>query len=240
MNASAEIIAKHLERYGAILGEALKLDPVYTETQCGECPHMHRCCDLVVSLTPYEALGIMSWLKVHVADWLGVLERVKMRADTLQAFFVDGKFKTPHAALKAWFYRGIKCVFYDTTAKRCSIYPVRPVACRKAFGKGDCGDENASGVHAMREDDALRMVRSSRVQVESLRAIGRHDGEMCSMITMLRTNPSIGVDEKDQMLMLTNPVLLSDEDLLWGMGIRSMDNPMLETSNGSSRNADGR
>lgn len=238
--ASADVLAAQVERYGTILGDALKLDPVYTERQCGACPHEHRCCDLVVSLTPYEALGIMSWLKVHVVDWRGVLERVKMRAEAMRAFFVDGKFETPELALKAWFYRGIKCVFYDHGSKRCSIYPVRPIACRKAFGDGDCSDSNASGVHAMREDDMLRLVRANRVQVQSLQAIGQRDGELCSMITMLRTNPGMMVSESDQALLRTSPALLLDDDLLWGKGLRPMDNPMMENPDGSPRNADRR
>lgn len=225
----ADIMARQWQRYSAVYGAALRLDPAYDEAQCSECPHDHSCCDLAVSITPYEGLGILSWLKMHAPDWQGVLERVRMRAAVWRDFFQHGEFGDLEAAFGAWFKRGLRCVFYDRAARRCSIYPVRPLACRKAFGQGDCGDGAASGVKSVQENPQLMAVRAARVRVGQLQAIGQTRGELCSMIALLLTpNVLLRVDERDQALFQTEPMLLSDEALLWGMEARPAVNPAAE------------
>ncbi|MCH8314177.1 MAG: YkgJ family cysteine cluster protein [Nitrospinae bacterium] len=192
----ANILARQLERYGRIMSNALALDPEYSEEQCGECAYGHACCDLLVTVTPYEALGIMSWLRANVPGWREVLERVKLRAESMRDIAVDkeGKprFETADKFAAAWRERKVKCVFYDNKARDgaggCSIYPVRPVNCRKAFGRGDCADddEDANGIKAMAEDPALYENRAHRVRIRQLEAYGQNSGEMCSLITMMR------------------------------------------------------
>jgi Fe-S-cluster containining protein len=233
----ADNLARQLQRYGRIISENLALDAVYNEKQCRECTHGHRCCDLMVTITPYEALGIMSWLKANVDDWRGQLELVKMRAESMREFIADkeGKtyFETPEEMIAAWYQRGFKCVFYDLKARNgagsCSIYPVRPVNCRKAFGKGDCENDKASGIASMAEDPALYETRANRVKIRQLEAFGQDKAEMCSLITMLR-NPDVTLvsEPVHQKLMETQTETLTDDQVLWGLGARPMENPWNE------------
>ena len=241
----ANILARQWERYGRIMSTALALDPEYSEEQCGECVYDHRCCDQLVTVTPYEALGIMSWLKANVTDWREVLERVKLRAESLRDLAVgkNGKprFKTPYEFTVEWCKRKVKCVFYDRKARDgaggCSIYSVRPVNCRKTFGRGDCADEAASGIKPMAEDPELYATRARRVRIRQLEAYRQQAGEMCSLITMLR-EPSVSPfgEPADQKLVQTAPELLTDDQVLWGLGARPMENPWNEEENhGNSR-----
>lgn len=228
--AGADIIARQIARYGDIYSTELKLDADYTEAQCGACPHEHRCCDLGVTISPYEALGIMSWLKIHKPDWTAILDRVKMRAEAMVAFFRDSKLTSIQECLGAWYERRIKCVFYDVRNKQCSIYPVRPMVCRKAFGVGDC---NVDGVKTIREHEGLLIVRRLRVRIAQLQERGISMAEMCSMITLLRQPGTVTmVDEQDRAFFRTEPLLLSDEQILWGFGARPVDNPVSEEANG--------
>ena len=232
-SVGADVLARQWQRYGDIMSTALRMDPVYTEDQCRECPYGHDCCNLVVSVTPYEALGIMSWLKANIADWRGVLDRVKMRMEAMRAFFTDDsgkpRFHNANDALDAWYRHGVKCVFYDNGKRRCMIYPVRPINCRKAFGMGDCTDETASGIKPMDEDPALRQVRASRVRVGQMEAFGQTSTDLCSMITLLREpDAAIKASPEDQQLMHTAPETLTDEQILWGLGARPMETPWQE------------
>lgn len=232
----ADKLARQVQRYGMILSNALVTDPEYDPTLCDECAHDHCCCNLLVTVTPYEALGIMSWIKEHIADWTTLLGLVKMRAEALRAFIADkdGKpyFKSEEEMATAWVGRGFKCVFYGSTAYEgsggCSIYPVRPVNCRKVYGKGDCGDEKASGVATMAEDPQLYETRANRATVRQLEQIGAPKSqELCSLITLLR-NPDVLITSEDPKIMNSEPELLTDDQVLWGFVARPMENPWSE------------
>lgn len=227
-----EVLSKQLLRYGGIISEALAFEPNYSEDQCGECPYDHRCCGLMVAITPYEALGIMSWLKVHRKDWRDVFALVKMRAEVFKEFFQrepGEEFKTLGEGLQAWADKKLKCVFYDHGKKECSIYPIRPTACRKAYGKGDCSDEAGTGISTAIEDEEVFASRALRVRVGQLIDIGQHALEMCSLITMLQEpDARLMVDPPNQTMLTTEALFLTDEQLLWGVGPRRVENPMLE------------
>ena len=166
-----------------------------------------------------------------------MLERVKLRAESLRDLAVgkDGKpaFETREKFATAWWERKVKCVFYDPKARDgaggCSIYSVRPVNCRKAFGRGDCTDEDANGIKSMAEDPELYTNRAHRVRIRQLEAYGQQSGEMCSLITMLR-EPAVSPfgEPADQKLVQTAPELLTDDQVLWGLGARPMENPWNE------------
>ena len=229
----ADILARQVARYGLIVSNELAVDSIYDETPCDECAYDHRCCDLMVTVTPYEALGIISWLKANKIDWRVALGVVGMRANVLREFSADEKgkprFENTADMVAAWSARKVKCALYDVNARDgkvgCSIYPVRPVNCRKAFGKGDCGDEKLSGIQAMDEDSALFVSRSQRVRVRQLEAMGQQTGELCSLITMLRSpDVQIIAEPADQKLMHTEPETLTDDQILWGLGARPMEN----------------
>lgn len=232
----ADNLARQWQRYGRIMSTELALDPEYSEEQCGECAYDYPCCDLLVTVTPYEALGIMSWLRANIDDWREVLDRVKLRAESLRDLAVDkdGKpqFK-PDEFMAAWWRRKVKCVFYDPKDRDgvggCTIYPVRPVNCRKTFGQGDCTDEKANGIKPMAEDPELYASRAHRVRIRQLEALGQQSSEMCSLMTMMR-EPGVSpmAEPADQKLMHTAPELLTDDQVLWGLGARPMVNPWNE------------
>lgn len=240
----ADPLGRQWQRYGDILSRELALDPDYTEEQCGQCPYGDRCCDLMVTITPYEALGIMSWLRANVPDWRGVLDRVKMRAEAMRDWLTKEDNRTPRFArfedaIAEWCKRGIKCVFYDPAARGgrggCSIYPVRPVNCRKVFGRGDCADETSSGIQSMAEDPALRENRAARVRLRELERYGQTTGEMCSLIAMLRSGSAVPIAEPaDQRLMHTEPETLTDDQVLWGLGARPMNAWSEEEAHGNT------
>jgi Fe-S-cluster containining protein len=224
------IMARQLEAYGGILTEDLKLGGIYDESQCGACPHQHRCCDMIVTLTPYEALGIVGYLiqKFGIAA-KDILDRVSMRAKTLYEHRLQ--FKNSTAAIDAWFAKKLKCVFYDNVNRCCSIYPVRPVNCRQAFGKGDC---NSGGVQSMEENRAVSMARALRVRVPEMVAVGVGAEEMTTLISNLRNKTTQLVSSpQDRGLLQTEPALLSRDQLLWGYDGPPSDNPIPEQFHGS-------
>ena len=230
-----EALAGQWARYGSIVSVHLALDPDYSEAQCDFCEYGHRCCDLIVSVTTYEALGIMSWIRANRKDWKALLSLVKMRAKVLFEFEHQKNGKPKHKnrmeMLDAWAARRIKCPFYDFKVRGgvggCSVYPVRPMNCRKAFGKGDCGDEKASGIDSMREDPAMAQIRASRVTIRQLGGIGAL--EMCAMITLLR-GPGVLLqsEPEDNKLMQIQQELLTDAQILWGLASRPIENPWQE------------
>lgn len=225
---SNDIMARHVERYGEILTTALKLgEGGYDENQCRACPHEHRCCSMLVSLSPFEAIGIITWLKVNLpGEAKAILDRVKMRAEAMLEFIKTSKPGNIAKLAETWYARNIKCVFYDQAHKRCSIYPVRPVACRMAYGRGDC---TLDGVRTVEEDEPLRMRREHRVRLAHLSAAGFGQGELCATITMLRTTTQgLTMAPQDQHLLATDPALLPDDVILWGLDGPPVENPVAE------------
>ncbi len=204
------IMARQLEAYGEIVTRDLKLGGAYDESQCNACPHGHRCCDLSVTCTPYEALGIIGYLvQKFGAGAKDILDRVAMRAKVMYDHMQG--FKNVNEALDAWYKKKLRCVFYDHDGKKCSIYPVRPVTCRSAYGKGDC---ETDGVRTLDEDPDLFMVRAKRVEIPLMQ--GQGADEMNKMITNLRNKVRVQVSPEDKGLMNTDPALLTEEQLLWG------------------------
>ena len=58
-----------------------------------------------------------------------------------------------------WYAKGQKCVFYDKSKKECSIYPVRPVSCRKVYGAKNCSPEGVSTAAVNEWAEARRLPR---------------------------------------------------------------------------------
>ena len=109
------------------------------------------------------------------------------------------------------------------------IYPVRPMNCREAYGSGNCDSEKAGGTKTVTEEPDMFAERELRVQVRQLQAYGRQSGEICSLITMLLDpKAQIVADPANQKLMTIQPELLSDDDIIWGLGVRPMKNPIQE------------
>lgn len=221
-------MARQVEAYGEALSFTLKLGAGgYDESQCSACPHEHRCCNLLVSVTPYEAIGIITWLKTHLPDEVkAILDRVKMRSEAMMDYIVAGKFENLPALADAWYARGIKCAFYDQKESRCSIYPVRPVACRTAYGRGDCG---VDGIKTVEEDGDLRRRREGRVRLANLSQAGYQQGELCAVVTTLRTTTQgLDIAPRDQALLQMEPAQLTQEQLLWGLDGPPVANPLAE------------
>jgi len=215
----------HAARYGEIVTADLP-GAIYHERQCSACPHEHRCCDLVVMATPAEAAGILQWLARNARDVGTIARAVQFRASVLGEHFK--KFKRDQAAAIAdWYNRRIKCVFYDPDTRRCSIYPVRPVACRRAFGEGDCKD--GAGIKAALDTAEVLTARVSRYKIHP--DPQQNVAELTSLVSHMATHQ--GPHYIDEPFYLRNPAELSDDQVIYGLTGAPIRNPVaLETNHG--------
>ncbi len=67
-------------------------------------------------VNPQEVLGICQFLEMNQIDFM------EKHVDR-----IDGRISLKEAASA----EGLACVFFETTRKKCSIYPVRPSQCRE-------------------------------------------------------------------------------------------------------------
>jgi len=221
---NSDRMARHAVNFGEGHSRELALagPGTYTEAQCGECPHGHRCCDLIVGISPFEALGILHWLRNRHSqeEFQAIMGLVKMRADALADFMsnyaddaggIGGAEYTQ--ACEDWYARQIKCVFYDKQKKCCSIYEVRPLACRKAFGEGDC--LNASGIKTAAVHPHAEEYRLTRVKITK-GPPQEQQREMTALLHYLAGGAPLGMSEAERAMLETEPELVPPEKRLWG------------------------
>jgi Fe-S-cluster containining protein len=225
---------RHAEAYGGLISRRLHETGRYDETQCRACPHGHRCCDLVVSCTPVEAVGIVDWVERHHPDPAATFRRVAGHADALSTFAQGYRSRADavqqgdpaqqlEAMLDGWFRLGKKCPFYDAEQRGCGIYPVRPVNCRKAWGQGDC---SAGGIRTEEEDPAQAMARGLRVQEAALMRSGEIGQELTWLVTHLRgPDAMLSVSSGNQALLRADPAHLDENFMLHGPNGPLIDNP---------------
>lgn len=218
---NSERIAGHAKAYGQEHSDMLAMagTDVYDETQCRECPHEHTCCDLMVACGPFEAFGIIHWLKSEKPDsFVGILQTVQMRADLtagfLESYATDGVLgqEARRKSCDDWYSKRLKCIFYDHRSKNCSIYPVRPMACRRDFGRGDCTAGFRSSAAATPEVEDYRL---SRIKITPGGAL-EQSVELATLISYLAKGAKIGISPKEQELLNTPPELLSTDQRMWG------------------------
>lgn len=165
--ADASLIPRfdlHAIRYGEYISNDLKQMSAYTEKQCSACVYDHKCCNMIVQVTPAEVAGILQWLETKLGgNVMGLVASIRLRSTMLREHFK--KFEPKHQALavSSWFAKGIKCVFYDKDQKKCGIYQVRPLRCRMTFGAGDCS--NGDAIRTIAEADRVTQVRVERYMI---------------------------------------------------------------------------
>lgn len=226
---------QHMMRYGELISTDLReaSDSPYTEAQCGDCPYGHRCCELVVMATPAEAAGILQWLSLNAEDVAAVARAVQLRASVLGEHFK--KFgKDQAAAIAAWYQKGLKCVFYDVEARDgeggCSIYPVRPMACRRVFGDGDCESDEKRGIHSAPDQPRVLTARVSRFKIHP--DPQQNVAELTSVVAHMATSrEEMYVDHE---FFTRDPATLTDDQVIFGLAGAPTPNPVaLEVPDGS-------
>ena len=91
--------------------------------------------------------------------------------------------------------------------------------------RGDCATDTADSITGMVEDPAVFETRAARIRVRQLEAFGTKTGELSSLITMLREPGVLKMCEPlDAQLIHTPPETLTDEQMLWGLGARPIEN----------------
>lgn len=219
---NSEKMARHAEAFGEAHSKALGFNlDVYDETLCRECSLEHRCCDYLVRCAPFEALGIICFLKVThgdqgMNDMLGLIKR---RANEVQEHIkkYTGENGTmdkngEDRMVKEWAATHSRCVFYNHEHKKCSIYPVRPIACRRAYGTGGCGDDNVTAAIAHEQAEIRRL---TRIKITEGDPEEQHQ-EMTILITYLSAPVPIIMSKQEQAMLDQEPTLITDEEQLWG------------------------
>jgi len=219
----------HAMRYGEIVSADME-GTAYTEEQCAECQYEHRCCELIITSTPAEVAGILQWLSLNSKDVMGISRAIQFRASVLQEHFkkFPGDLK---AAIVAWAGKGMKCIFYDNEAKQCSIYPVRPIPCRRMYGQADCRDDNG---HGMRSSPDTKEVITARVARFKLHQ--DMNSNIAEMTTLL-ANMAISTDQVyvDHEFYSKDPATMTEDQVIFGLAGAPIRNPVaLEVDNGRS------
>ena len=216
-----EKMARHAEAFGDAHTKALQLSGAYNEVQCRECPHEHTCCDFIVACGPFEALGIINYLKVTLGEegMRGMLQLIKWRAQQqtthVKSYQDENGVMTDEDHTRMaddWYAKGEKCVFYDKGKSECSIYPVRPVSCRKVYGERDCRKEGVSTAAVNEWAEARRLTRIKIVQGGPL---DQHR-LMLDLITYMSGKVSIGFSKGERELLDQDPATLSADEHIWG------------------------
>lgn len=125
---------------GTLLDRRAAASPGASRRACG--PGCAHCCNIPVSLTAPEALLIHTHVQQHWPE---------DRRQALLAAITAGDAAAAREDDEALFLAGRPCVFLDP-AGRCSIYDVRPLACR---GHASFDDRACAAAHAAPEDAAL-------------------------------------------------------------------------------------
>lgn len=219
---NSEKMARHAEAFGEAHSKSMTFkDSYYDETQCRECPYDHACCEMIVACGPFEALGIIHYMRQAFGGegTRARLSLIRVRAKQMQDHIKSHQDKDGNMDEEAhtrmadgWFAKGIKCVFYNSRDKRCSIYPVRPIACRRTFGTKDCREEGVSTAHPHEFAEVRRL---TRIKITQGPPIEQHR-ELTSLIDYLSGAVPLGMSKGEQELLEMEPMLLSDDDHLWG------------------------
>ncbi len=216
----------HAMRYGEVFSADME-SAGYTEDQCGECPHEHRCCDLIVKATPAEAAGILQWIPENHPDKVGIIRAVSFRAGIISDHFK----KFGKDAINTWFGKRMKCVFYDKEKKACSIYPVRPLACRRVYGAGNCdnmGTKDPPGFKVIMETPQVLTSRVARFKIHP--DLNQNLAELTSLVAILPTMKEVSVDQE---FYKKDPVELTDDQVIFGLAGAPIQNPLAqEADNG--------
>lgn len=222
---ASEKFARHAERFGEAHSKLMKLSGGYNEIQCRECQHDHTCCDQLVACGPFEAMGILNYLKVTLGKegLQGMLEVIKfrMKEQRLHAKSYmedDGSFteEKDQAMASDWNAKGKKCVFYDATENKCSIYSVRPVPCRRVFGVKNCSEE---GVEVAPTHEWAEARRLTRVKWRPSQNPNDQHALMLDLIVYLAGMDGpvqTGITKREMEMFKKEPMLISDEFHIWG------------------------
>ena len=217
----------HAIRYGEVFSADMENEG-YTESQCGECPHEHRCCDLIVMSTPAEAAGILQWLSKNSPDVMGISRAVSFRAGVIADHFK----KFGKDAINTWFGKRMKCIFYDKEKSACSIYPVRPLACRRVYGAGNCdniGTKDPAGMKVIMENPAVLTARVARFKIHA--DMNQNLAELTSLVAVMAS--FTGEMDVNNEFFEKDPAELTDDQVIFGLNGAPTPNPVaLETNHG--------
>ena len=202
----------HAMRYGEIVSADMEGTP-YTEEQCAECQYEHRCCESIVTTTPAEVAGILQWLSLNARNIMETARIIQFRASVLREHFK--RFSgDPKAAIAAWAAKRMKCIFYDKEAKQCSIYPVRPIPCRRMYGGADC--------RVMPETKEVITARVARYKVHQ--DMNNNIAEMTSLLAvMVVSTNQVFVDNE---FYSTDPATLDEDQIIFGLAGAPIRNPV--------------
>lgn len=228
---NSENMARHAKAFGDAHSKAMKMDiGVYDESQCRECPHDHVCCSFIVACGPFEALGIIHHLMAtHGPQGArSLLSLVKMRAKEMESHLKEYQDENgvsseeEHTRMADdWFAKKTQCVFYNGRDKKCSIYEVRPIACRRVFGVKDCEKE---GVRTAGGHEFAEFRRLTRIKITQGGPLEQHR-EMTTLISYLTGQVPLGMAPAEQEFLDKNPMMFSDDQHLWGL-----DGPPVQTN----------
>lgn len=170
-------IRKVFTRYSDAYMRVFEKESGYTESQCGPCPHSHICCRMQVHVTPFEVAAINNFLNARLPRPVlkKVMKTIRLHAKVVQTH--RAKYATETEAAEAWVDRNEMCGFYDKGKRICSIYPVRPLACRKVWSVGDCGK--------MEWNTMLDRMEVLRRRIEILPHYERYEQNVRELFTML-------------------------------------------------------
>ncbi len=222
----------HAIRYGEVFSADMEATG-YSEENCAECAYGHRCCEQIVSGTPAEAAGILQWLSKNSPDVMETGRAVTFRASILRDHFKKfvGKVGDPTgAAISHWYAKRLKCVFYDGEEKTCSIYPVRPLACRRVFGA-----ENGMGVVAETKEGLTARVARFKVHQD----LNSNISEITALVAMMATSQAEMYVDND--FFTTDPATLTDDQVIFGLAGAPTPNPVkldMEDNHGNARRPD--
>lgn len=228
---NSERMARHAKAFGDAHSNAMAMDiGVYDESQCLECPHDHVCCSFIVACGPFEALGIIHYLMAThgPAGARGLLSLIKMRAKEMEAHLK--KYQDEHGVSTEaehtrmaddWFAQKIMCAFYNGKDKKCSIYEVRPVACRRVYGVKDCVKE---GVRTAGGHEFAEFRRLTRIKITQGGPLEQHR-EMTTLISYLTGQVPLGIMEDEREFLDKDPLMFSDNQHIWGL-----DGPPVQTT----------
>lgn len=130
---------KVFNKYADAYMRIFKTESDYDERQCGACPYDHNCCNMLVFTTPFEVAAINVFInRVLPPRIIKVVQKaIKRRAGAVKRHFA--RYGDESEAVEAWFSRSEMCLFYNKRERKCDIYQVRPMACRKIWSVRDCG-----------------------------------------------------------------------------------------------------
>jgi Fe-S-cluster containining protein len=177
---------------GTLLDRRGAADPAAARRACA--PGCAHCCHMPVSLSPPEALLIHTHVLEHwPADRRAALVAALAEAERAAAGEDDA----------ALFRARRACVFLDGDSQRCTIYAVRPLACRghASFDRQACADAHEAPADAARAarvptDEGLRAEKDRIKTTLGVTLIEARrdplDYELSSLLRAVFADPEIG------------------------------------------------